>query len=220
MRQAGIEELLGRSPDSAADAPDRIYYEGDLSIPGSMPCVSVVGSRDVDPAGIEEARRIATELAGKGVCIVSGLAAGIDTAAHRGAIEGDGRTIAVLGTPLGSYYPPENRELQDSIAASHLVVSQFEPGSETTGRSFLNRNRTMAMISDASVVIRAKNRGGTMSHAWAATRLGRRVFISDHVMDDKSVLWTAEIGENGKRLEGAGQVAAYVHQVFKKRQPA
>ncbi len=103
-----------------------------------------------------------------GGVVVSGLAAGIDTAAHRGAMEAGGKTIAVLGTPLDVSYPKENSGLQEIIARDHLVVSQFAPGSKTIRASFPIRNRTMALLTDATVIVEAGESSGTLHQGWEA----------------------------------------------------
>jgi DNA processing protein len=103
---------------------------------------------------VQRAHALAGTLAEHGVVVVSGLAAGIDRAAHEGAIEaGGGRTSAVPGTPLGQYYPKENCELQDRIAREHLLVSQFSSGHPTLPKNFPIRNRTMALLTDATVIV-------------------------------------------------------------------
>ena len=99
---------------------------------------------------------------GKAV-IVSGLARGIDTAAHKAAIEAGGKTIAVLGTPLDRTYPAENKALQAEIIKNHLAVSQFRVGSEVFSSNFIRRNRVMALIADASVIVEAGESSGSLS---------------------------------------------------------
>ena len=133
--------------------PHPLYVSGDVSLLAGTRRVAVVGTRGASKEGLARARRLARELAQAGIVIVSGLAEGIDTAAHTAAIEAGGRTIAVIGTPLDRYYPPENRTLQDMIAREHLVVSQFAQGARVTGKNYLARNRTMALLSHASVIV-------------------------------------------------------------------
>src|SRR6266540_597153 len=114
--------LLGAIP-----APPALFARGALSNDDAL-AVAIVGSRRPTPYGIEVAERLAADLAARGVTIVSGLARGIDTAAHRGALAGGGRTIAVLGHGIDIRYPPENRALADQIEAHGALVSQFVPG--------------------------------------------------------------------------------------------
>ena len=100
--------------------------------------------------------------------VVSGLACGIDTAAHTAAIESGGKTIAVLGTPLDDTYPQENQALQSLIMAQHLAVSQFAPGAGTQPKNFPVRNRTMALLTDATVIVEAGEKSGTVHQGWEA----------------------------------------------------
>ena len=127
-----------------------LWAVGDLGLLEAPSLVAVVGTRDPSPDALRRAGRLARELARAGSVVVSGLARGIDTAAHRGAIEAGGRTIAVLGTPLDQAWPPENAELQRLIMARHLALTQFPAGSTVHRSSFFRRNHTMALISDAT----------------------------------------------------------------------
>jgi DNA processing protein len=137
---------------------------------------------------------------GEGIVIVSGLARGIDSVAHRTAIESKGRTIAVLGTPLDEAYPKENAPLQREIAEKHLVVSQYAPGQPTGRTNFPRRNRTMALLSDATVIIEAGEGSGTLSQGWEALRLGRNLCILQSVVEDKSLVWPAEMIRYGAQI--------------------
>jgi len=195
------EELLGRGLSGAerAYAPRELYVEGALEIPLGGPRVAVVGTRRPSPAGLGAARLIAGRLAERGAVIVSGLARGIDTAAHRAAIERGGRTIAVLGTPLEVFYPPENRELQLKIMREHLAVSQFPPGHATRPWDFLARDRTIALIADAVVIVEAGPAGGSAFTGRAALRLGRQVWIWRGAFDDPNLAWPREMARYGAR---------------------
>ena len=126
--------------------------------------------------GIKEARAVTEMLVDEGVTVVSGLAKGIDTIAHRTAIQ-KGRTIAVLGTPLDRQYPKENRDLQNDIAMNHLVVSQFPIGKLVFKGNFVARNKTMALISNATVIVEAGESSGTIHQGWETLRLGRPLFV-------------------------------------------
>jgi DNA processing protein len=127
------------------------------------------------------------------VIVVSGLAAGVDTAAHTSTICAGGQTIAVLGTPLHVAYPKENRELQTRIMQEHLAVSQFEIGQPTHKTHFPMRNRVMALISDATVIVEASDGSGTIHQGWEAIRLGRPLFIMKSVTEDQSLTWPAKM---------------------------
>jgi len=137
--------------------------------------IAVVGSRRATPYGIEIAERLAFDLAKRGVTVVSGLARGIDSAAHRGALEAGGRTIAVLGSGLGQIYPPENRRLAARIAGSGSVVSQFERDVRALPYHFPERNRVIAGLALGVVVVEAAERSGSLITAGHAADLGREV---------------------------------------------
>src|SRR6058998_3745965 len=148
------EELLGPLNDVEKKyAPLKLFASGPMEIPVPRPRLAIIGSRKASGKSLDVAGEIAKTLVRKRVVIVSGLARGIDTAAHRAAIESGGRTIAVLGTPLSQTYPPENAELQSLIMKKHLAVSQFDERYPTSRRNFVLRNRTMALIADASVIV-------------------------------------------------------------------
>ena len=123
------DELLGQLNEvERKNAPKLLHVAGDAELLRAGRRVSVVGSRRVSDVGLKRARSLVKELVRRRIIVVSGLAAGIDTAAHTAAIEFGGRTVAVLGTPLDAFYPAENRALQQQIMSSHAVVSQFLPG--------------------------------------------------------------------------------------------
>jgi DNA protecting protein DprA len=126
-----------------------IYYAGDLSLL-KRPSVAIVGTRDVSEAGIAATEWLTRRLVESGLVIVSGLAYGVDTVAHTTAINHDGKTIAVIGTPLDKATPSENAALQERIYREHLLVSRFAKGEKTFRTSFPLRNRLMAALSDAT----------------------------------------------------------------------
>ncbi len=169
-------------------APRTVYVSGSLGIPLRGIRVSVVGTRK--PNHLERAVEIASALVEKKIVVVSGLARGIDTAAHKTAIERGGKTIAVLGTPLDVYYPRENRELQDIIMREHLAVSQFPSGTPVAKKNFPMRNRTMALISQATVVAEAGEDSGVVSQCWECLRLGRMLLIHESLAE---LRWVKEI---------------------------
>ena len=139
--------------------------------------VAIVGTRHASDVGISRARELATGLAKSGVTVVSGLAAGIDTAAHKGALDAGGRTVAVLGTGLNVSYPKQNAELQSQIAREGMVLSQFLPDSPPTKSSFPMRNAVMSGFSLATVVIEAGWKSGARMQARLALQHGRRVLL-------------------------------------------
>jgi DNA processing protein len=190
------EHLLGRflhGPEIRYAAM-RLYVVGRIPIPLPAPRVSVIGTRNPTPKGIELTRRLVEELVREKAIVVSGLARGIDTVAHRTAIEEGGRTVAVLGTPINVFYPPENRSLQLKLMREHMVVSQFPLGSPVTRRNFPMRNRTMALISDATVIVEAKERSGVIHQGWECIRLGRPLLIHASLKDLKWVRRMTECG--------------------------
>jgi DNA processing protein len=165
-----------------------VWCAGDESLL-QRPCVAIVGTRDVSEAGAMRARRLAKELARRGVVVVSGLAKGVDTEALTAAITAGGKVIAVIGTPIDKAYPIENASLQEAIARDHLLVSPFAPGQRTFPSHFPERNRVMAALSDATAIIEASDTSGTLHQAAECLRLGRWLFIAKNVMDDTTLMW-------------------------------
>ena len=197
LRMNGREQLEMRQLDmlrrgeTTSGSDIKIYFAGDLSIL-SAPCVSIVGTRDVSEAGRRRAEWLSARLAQAGVTVVSGLARGVDHAAHQAAIAAGGRTAAVIGTPLDKSYPIENAALQEQIYREHLLVSPFARGEVVYKANFPARNRVMAAISDATVIVEASDTSGTLHQAAECTRLNRWLFISQAIIDDPSVQWPAK----------------------------
>ncbi|MFO0602484.1 MAG: DNA-processing protein DprA [Polyangiales bacterium] len=188
------DELLGPLNDvERRNAPRAFWYEGDASLARTGARVSVVGTRDVSDEGRRRAARVARFLVERGATIVSGLAAGVDTVAHTTAIERGGRTVAVIGTGLDVVFPPQNRALHARIAAEHLLLSQFPPGTPVHKTRFPQRNRTMALLSHATVIVEAGDSSGTLSQGWEALRLGRPLFILRSVALDPKLKWPQEM---------------------------
>jgi len=192
------EKLLGPLNEVEKKfAPPLLYVAGEPNWPLPRPRVAIVGSREASTSGLETASKIATTLAKSGVVVVSGLARGIDSAAHVAAMDGGGKTIAVLGTPLDRAYPPENRELQNTIMRDHWAISQFAPSHSTLPRDFILRNRTMALISNASVIVQAGETSGSLSQGWEALRLGRPLYIWKSLMENQTLKWPKEMVRYG-----------------------
>ncbi len=179
---------LGFLDGAKSNGDARIYYAGDLSLL-KRPCVSIVGTRQVTDNGIKATDWLARKLVHAGIVIASGLAYGVDTIAHTAAIAEGGKTIAVIGTPLNKASPSENAALQEQIYREHLLISQFRSGEKTHRSSFPSRNRLMALLSDATVVMEASDTSGTLHQAAECTKLGRWLFIAKSVVDDPNLTW-------------------------------
>ncbi len=166
----------------------RLYIAGDVSVL-ERKAIAVIGARDASADGCRRAAKLGRELARRGVTVVSGLAAGIDTCALTGAIEAGGRVAAVIGTPLDQAYPAANKRLQELIYREHLLISQFAPKSRVYPANFPARNRTMAAVSDASVIVEASNTSGSLHQAAECQRLGRWLGIARNMLDNPRVDW-------------------------------
>lgn len=166
----GYPELLGRIPVP----PKKLYLRGSIERRDTL-AVALVGSRSPTPYGRHMARRIAGDLALAGVTVVSGLARGIDTEAHRAALSKGGRTIAVLGCGLDVDYPRGSGELKKGICASGALVTEFQLGTQPLPRNFPSRNRIISGLSLAVVVVEAGQRSGSLITARWALDQGREV---------------------------------------------
>lgn len=191
-------------PSQLRDAQSPIellYYRGEWELVES-PLVAVVGTRTASPGGLRRAADIATCLVADGWTIVSGLAAGIDTAAHQAAIAAGGCTIAVLGTPLSVPYPSENTALLERIAREHLVLSQVpvlfyrEAAHHRRKGYFVERNATMSALSAATVIVEAGETSGTVHQGRAALEQGRLLLIHDSCFRPNAA-WPRELAERG-----------------------
>lgn len=191
LRRYGRGELDERQLDMLRGGPASkvmIYYAGDLGALES-PAISIVGTREVSQPGRERAVRLASELARAGILIMSGLARGVDTAALKSSIDAGGNVAAVIGTPLSKAYPAENARLQEEIYGRHLLISPFAEGTAVFKGNFPARNRVMAALSDATLIIEASDTSGTLHQAAECQRLGRWLFITKEVVDDKGLQW-------------------------------
>lgn len=191
-------------------SPERLYLAGDRAIFDINPRVSVVGSRKASALGIKRASKISRILVESGAVVVSGLAEGIDRAAHQAAIENGGRTIAVLGTPLDKEYPKSNALLQRLIMQEHCAVSQYPVGYPTMPKNFILRNRTMALISCASIIVEASDSSGALSQGWETLRLGRLLFISESLFHETSLKWPHEMLKYGAQILSEENLASFL----------
>lgn len=182
--------LLRDNSSYAIKSDVRVFYAGELSLLQHK-CVSIVGTREVSTAGRQRAVRLARELTQKDIVVASGLAKGVDTAALTSALDSGGRVVAVIGTPLDKAYPAENAPIQETIWRDHLLITPFATGERVFRSNFPKRNRVMAAISDATVIVEASDTSGTLHQAAECQRLGRWLFIMRSVVDDKALKWPA-----------------------------
>jgi DNA processing protein len=179
------------------DPPPVLYLRGGITAADAH-ALAIAGSRAATVYGKATAERFARALAGRGVTVVSGLARGIDSSAHRGALEGGGRTIAVLGSGMDRLYPPENNRLAAEIASSGAVVTEFPFGAGPEKRHFPMRNRTISGLSLGLIVVEAAARSGALITAHLALEQGREVFaVPGNVTSSRSD------GPNGLIRDGA-----------------
>jgi len=153
------------------------------------PCVSVVGSRVASEEGRRRAQKLAILLAQNGYTVVSGLAAGIDTAAQTAIVKAGGKTIGVIGTPIDQCYPKENITLQEKIATGHLLISQFPLAQPTQKYNFPQRNYTMCGLSSATVIVEAGETSGALYQARYCLQEGRKLFVMKSLLENKALTW-------------------------------
>jgi DNA processing protein len=189
-RQAGISVL---TPQSAGyprllreihDPPPIIFGRGMIEARDSL-AIAIVGSRHATQYGIAQAERLAGSLARAGLTIVSGLARGVDAAAHRGALAAGGRTIAVLGSGLSNIYPPEHVSLADEVAAAGCLLSEAPPRTQPTSGAFPQRNRLISGMSLGVIVVEASIQSGALITARHATEQGRDIFAVPGRVDSR-----------------------------------
>lgn len=215
-RRRAVEEILDRCaavdarvvaygtagyPESVAvihDPPPVLFLRGDRALL-DLPAVTVVGSRRATGYGRRMAGRVAAALSRAGVVVVSGLALGIDAAAHRGALDAGGRTVAVLGAGVDVPHPAANARLFEILARDHLLVSEFRPGEQPLPHHFPQRNRILAALSRAVVVVEAARKSGALITVGHALDLGRDVLALPGPVDRPT-----SRGTNALLRDGAG----------------
>lgn len=190
-----------------AHPPHLLYVYGETDLTDRFP-VAVVGTRRASAYGLTHTREIAAELAQTGVCVVSGLALGIDAAAHTGALDGGGRTVAVLGSALDKPYPQENEPLMRRILESGgSVVSEYAPGTPPSRYSFLQRNRIIAGMCLGTVVTEGPRRSGALNTATRTLENGREVFaLPGNVDSPGAQLPNMLISEGARLVTGAADI--------------
>lgn len=158
------------------DPPIALYVRGDLKQACERPCLAVVGSRRCSTYGVNVAESLSRDLAAHGLTIISGLARGIDAAAHRGALEANGLTVAVVGTGLETTYPKEHKKLEEQVIAHGAVVSEFPLGTPPLPQNFPYRNRILSGLCFGVLIIEASEHSGSLITARLAYEQGREVF--------------------------------------------
>lgn len=197
VREVPLVDLLGQlNAAEGKKAPNSLFLEGEEDLLFRTPKIAVVGTRRPSPMGALRTQRLATELARAGAVVVSGLAEGVDTLAHRAAMASHGKTIAVLGCGLDIAFPSSNAALLRDICLNHLAISQFAPGTPPRREQFPQRNRTMALISDATVIVEAGSTSGTRHQGWEALRLGRPLFLL-RSLAESGLDWVEEMLQYG-----------------------
>lgn len=200
----GYPELLRRSPG----APAVLFARGDTAALRE-PQLAIVGSRSCTAGGRATAREFAAKFARLGLCITSGLALGIDAAAHQGALEAQGLTVAVLGHGLDTLYPAAHRELADRIARSGVLISEFPPGVPPLKENFPRRNRIIAGLSHGTLVVEAASGSGSLITARLAGVAGREVFAIPGSIQNPKIRGCHELIRQGAKLvEGVEDVLA------------
>ena len=203
-------------PPSLADLRDAssvLSVRGKLP-PPELPAVAIVGTRTPSEAGAELAQALGEAFAWAEVVVVSGLARGCDGAAHRGALAGGGKTVAVLGCGIERIYPPEHARLAGEIAQSGAVVSECAPGEDPSVGRLLARNRLIAALSRGTIVVQAGATGGALKTARDAKRLGRLLFAVDRGDECPESLGTRRlIAQGAIPIRGVGDVPEIVAQL-------
>jgi DNA processing protein len=187
------------------DLPPVLWYRGQLAVAES-PAIAIVGSRAASAVAIETASRLAADVAAAGIVVVSGLARGVDSVAHRAALR-TGRTIAVLGSGLDRVYPAEHQELAREITRDGLVVSEFPPGAPPLPHHFPMRNRLISGLSSAVVVIEASENSGSLITASCALEQGREVMaVPGNVLSGRNTGGHALLRDGAKIVETADDI--------------
>ncbi|MFQ5520882.1 MAG: DNA-processing protein DprA [Candidatus Methylomirabilia bacterium] len=196
--------------------PAVLFVRGEIRAEDSL-AVALVGSRRATPYGLHIAEQLAGDLAVRGVTVVSGLARGVDTAAHRGALARGGRTVAVFGSGADVIYPPENRALASRITERGALVSQLPMGAPPLARHFPLRNRTIAGLALGTVVVEAAEESGALITAGHAGELGREVFaVPGNINAEMSRGANRLIQDGAKLVQGWGDVVSELPEIWRR----
>ncbi|MBI2515055.1 DNA-protecting protein DprA [Candidatus Wolfebacteria bacterium] len=186
-------------------APSGLYFLGKLPA-YDIPRVAIVGTRKATEAGKNMAKRLAEDLSRRGLVVVSGLAMGIDTAAHQGSLRGGSPTIAVLGNGLDSIYPEQNENLANQILqAGGAIISEYSPGTPVLPHRFLERNRIVSGLSLAAIIIEAPRESGALVTARLAAEQGREVFVFPGPVEHPNYKGSHALIRDGARLVASAE---------------
>lgn len=195
------EELLGAlSPLEQVNAPKHLFLSGDGSLLSSGPRVAIVGTGTPTVDALCVAGEFAVDLVERGVIVVSGVMPGVDNAAHIGAIDAGGRTIAVLATSINECFPSDNYELHYEIMSENLVVSQFPEVTRVSWGSRVKRSQTMALISHATIIIQAEANSEAVEQGMEALRLRRPLFIAEQAFEGPDSSWVKTLIDRGASM--------------------
>ncbi len=186
-----------------SDAPEKIFVLGNFQNKqfADNLKISIVGTRRATSEGKALAKELAKKLSEKGIIIVSGLAMGIDTAAHQGTVEANGRTIGVLANGLDSIYPAQNENLAEKILESGgAIISEYPPGTPALPHQFLERNRIVSGLCDATIIIEAPDRSGSLVTARLAAEQGREVLVFPGPLHHPNYKGSHKLIRDGARL--------------------
>ena len=193
------DDIYSKLLANTADAPLYLFLKGDVTLLNEK-SVCVVGSRNANKISMENTDRIVKSLIHRNIVVNAGLARGIDTATHTSAMKNNGKTIAVIGTPINRYYPKENKNLQMEIEKKGLVVSQYPPCNEIYRWNFPLRNATMSGISLATIIMEAGEGSGALKQADYALKQNRDVLLPQSAVNNDSIVWPKKYIKRGAKM--------------------
>lgn len=196
---AALHDLTSCDDSAITPAPPVLFAQGDTALL-ARPTVALVGTRHATAAGLRAAERIARECADAGALVLSGLARGIDAAAHTGALNAAGATAAIIGTGIDVAYPADHRALHRRIAREGLLLTERLPGARATRGSFPERNRLIAALAQVTVVVEAGHRSGALLTARAAIALNRHCAAVPGAFDVAACLGSNELLRDGAQV--------------------